>query len=156
MVKPTLEDFKIFFARDFPFQPVGDLTADPPVVVVPDPSKYVQDTDVSKAFMITNTKFNEEFFSTQEEYTLGYLYLSAHLLTMSIRASNAGFAGSFNWGSTSQSVGSVSVSNNLPESIAKNPLWAWLVSTNYGVDYLMMILPELVAPFGIAPGRTLA
>lgn len=150
MDKPTVDEFKAFFTRDFPFQP----TVTPPAVVEPD--KYVQDSDVSNAFLKANSKFNEEFFSTQEDYTLAYLYLSAHMLTLSLRASNAGFAGSFNWGQSSQSVGSVSISNVIPDKIGTNPLWAWLVSSNYGVEYLMMIIPEIIAPFGIAPGRTLA
>jgi hypothetical protein len=142
MDKPTVSDFKTFFSRDFPFGT--------------DPDKNVLDADVSKAFLQTDAKFNEDFFSTQNEFTLGYLYLSAHLLCMNLRASNAGFAGSFTWGTTSQSVGSVSVSTNLPGNIMNNPMWAWLVSTNYGVEYLIMILPELIAPFGIAAGGTKA
>lgn len=142
MDKPTVAEFKTFFVRDFPFGT--------------DIETSVLDADIEKAFLQTNAKFNEEFFAEQNEYTLGYLYLSAHLLSMNLRASNAGYAGKFDWGITSQSVGSVSQSMNLPESISKNPLYAWLVSTSYGVEYLIMILPELIAPFGIAGGATLA
>jgi len=150
-IKPTVEEFKTFFARDFPFQPA----VIPPEEV--DLNKFIQDSDVSNAFLRTNPKFNEEFFTdTQEEYTLGYLYLSAHLLVMSLRASNAGFTSSFNWGATSTSVGSVSESRNLPGNIMTNPLWAWLVSSNYGVEYLMMVIPNLIGNFGIALGRTQA
>lgn len=150
MDKPTTDEFKAFFSRDFPFQPI----VVPPDVVEPD--KYVQDSDVTKAFLMTDLKFNEEFFGTQEEYTMGYLYLAAHTLAVNLRNSNSGYNSSFAWASTSQSVGSVSVSSAVPDSIQKNPLYAWLVSTNYGLEYLLIILPNLVAPFGIAPGRTLA
>lgn len=151
MDKPTVEDFKLFFARDFPFQPVP--FPDPPNEAEPD--KYIQDSDIEKAFMLTNMKFNGCCFGEQEEYTLAYLYLAAHILTMNIRTSNSGASGTgFNWGVTSQSVGSVSIGSNIPQSIANNPQWSWLVSTNYGVEYLMMILPCTVGNFGSVPGRT--
>lgn len=150
MDKPTVDEFKTFFSRDFPFQP----PVTPPEVV--NPEQYVQDSDVEKAFLMTNLKFNEEFFATQEEYTMGYMYLAAHTLAVNLRNSNGGFNSTFTWASSSQSVGSVSISSSVPDSIAKNPLYSWLVSTNYGLEYLMMILPNLVAPFGIARGATLA
>lgn len=151
--KPTVEEFKVFFARDFPFQPTDGLI---PPTPTPDPSQYVQDSDIQRAFMMTDSKFMISCFGEQEEYTLAYLFLAAHVLAVNLRNSNAGYSASFNWGSTSQSVGSVSISNNIPTSIMNNPLYAWLTSTNYGVEYLMMIIPCMIAPFGIAHGRTLA
>lgn len=151
-VKPTVEEFKIFFARDFPFQPTPDPDAVPPIVI--DPSKYVQDSDIVKAFMMANTKFLECCLPDQESYTVAYMYLAAHVLSNNFKTSNGGMNGSFSFGSTSQSVGSVSISNSLPGDIATSPIWAWYISTPYGVEYVMMIYPCTLGAFGSVPGRT--
>ena len=147
-IKPTIEEFKIYFSRDFPFQP----PVTPPEVVNPD--LYIQDADIAKAFLITDANLILGCFTSQEAYTISYMDLAAHYLVMSLRASAGGISGTFSWGATSKSVGSVSISNTIPDSILQNPTWAVFAQTPYGVNYLISIIPCLVGRFFVVPGRT--
>lgn len=145
-VKPTIEEFKTYFARNFPFQPA------PPVPV--DPNLYVQDSDIEKAFLQTDANFILGCFHSQESFTIAYMNLAAHYLVMAFRTASAGMVGTFSWAATSKSVGSVSVSNTVPQKILDNPLFGYLAATNYGTEYLISIIPCLVGRVFTVPGRT--
>lgn len=147
---PTVADFKDFFVRDFPFQP--DPFPDPPGVAEPD--KYIQDSDITRAQLQAKLMCNQKLFSDQDMFNLGYELLSAHYLTVNIRASSSGLNGKFEWPAGSKSVGSVSISQAIPDSILKNPAYAYLTTTNYGAEYLMMIWPLLTGVMFTVPGRT--
>ena len=149
----TLEQFKSFFPRDFPFQPpLPDPQTDPPTVV--DTSKYVQDSDIEKAFAEAKYNFNDSFCSDQAEYIMLFSYLTAHYLVTDLRAASTGLEGSFTWNASSQGVGSVSQSFAIPNDIANDPTFSWLTKTNYGAKYLMLVYPMLSGGFGTVPGRT--
>lgn len=147
---PTVADFKTFFVRDFPFQP--DPPPTPPGSVEPD--KYVQDSDIERAMLLAKYMCNQKLFSDQDFFNLGYEYLTAHYLTVNLRASGAGLNGKFEWPAGSKSVGSVSISQAIPDSILKNPAYAFLTTTNYGVEYLMLIWPLLTGVMFTVPGTT--
>lgn len=114
----------------------------------------VRDSDISKAFVFTNASVNPELFCDQSAYTTGYLLLSAHNLVMNLRASSQGMNGQFNFLQTGKSVGSVSESFGIPQRILDNPEWAVLAKTNYGAQYLAMILPQLVGQIFTVRGTT--
>lgn len=139
-VNPSVSDFKSFFNRDFPYGV--------------DPLTSVLDSDISKAFAFTNVNFNPCFFDSQGSYNVGYLLLSAHYLVMNIRASSQGLNGQFNFLQQSKSVGSVSESFGIPQRIMDNPDWAVLSKSNYGIQYLQLILPQLAGQMFIAYGST--
>jgi hypothetical protein len=147
---PTVADFKDFFVRDFPFQPNPIPT--PPDVVEPD--KYIQDSDITRAQLQAKSMCNQNLFSDQGMFNLGYELLSAHYLVVNIRASSSGLNGKFEWPAGSKSVGSVSISQSIPQSILNNPMYAWLTTTNYGAEYLMMIWPLLTGVMFTSPGGT--
>lgn len=140
LVNPTIEDFKSYFFRDFPY---GENV-----------SENVLDSDIEKAMDIVICQINTALFCSQQEYTTGYLNLAAHYLCLNIQASSQGLYGRFEWASASKSVGSVSVSQSIPETVSKNPVLSWLTTTNYGINYLMIILPRLSGSMFIAAGRT--
>ena len=138
---PTVQDFKDFFVRDFPYGVNID--------------ENVLDADISRAQLETNIKINEGIMSTQEFYTLAHNYLSAHHLIMNIRASSQGLSSKFSWAVSSKSVGSVSTSQAIPNDIVNNPVWNWYTQSGYGVEYIMMIYPFLSGAFGSVGGATL-
>jgi|SRR5215217_1587141 len=136
-VNPTIEEFKARFYRDFPFQP-----ADLPV----DINAYVQDQDIYNAFATSSGIINQELFPNEGNYSQGFNLLSAHYMVMALDTSSQGLNGQFDWLTSSKSVGSVSISYSIPQSILDNPYFALLAKTRYGAAYLAMILPYLVGP----------
>lgn len=139
-LNPSVDDFKTFFSRDFPYGA--------------DPATSVTDTDIAKAFQLTNIKLNPAMFLDQSSYTIGYQYLSAHNLVISIQTSSQGIAGQNSFLEQSKSVGSVSQSMAIPQRILDNPLWGQYAKTRYGYEYLMMIYPKLSGAMFSVPGRT--
>lgn len=139
--KPTVSDFKTFFNRDFPY---GATDVD------------VMDTDISKAYMFADFNFNEGLFGSQEQFNLGYLLLSAHWLVMNLRSSSQGLAGKYSWLQNSRSVGSVSEGVSIPQHILDNPVLSQLSQTNYGAQYLELLLPLMVGQVFSVYGGTRA
>lgn len=114
----------------------------------------VLDADIAKAFTFTNVNFNPCLFADQGSYNVGYLLLSAHYLVMNIRASSQGLNGQFNFLQQSKSVGSVAESFGIPQRIMDNPDWAILCKTNYGAQFLQMILPQMAGQIYAVAGST--
>lgn len=139
-VYPDATDFKDYFTRDFPY---GSDSA------------TVMDSDIEKAIGEAKFNFNSGLFSSQENFTIGFLYLTAHYLVTDLRNSSQGINGAYTWLESSKSVGSVSQSFSIPERILADPYLSMLSKTNYGAKYISLILPQLVGNFGIVYGRTL-
>lgn len=137
---PSVADFQAFFNRDFPYGT--------------DPALNVLDSDITKAFTFTNINFNPGFFADQGSYNVGYFLLSAHYLVMNLRASSQGISGQFNFGQNSKSAGNVSEGFAIPQRILDNPEFAMLTKTNYGAQFLMLILPQLSGQIFNAFGTT--
>ncbi len=125
---PTVQDFKDYFNRDFPYGTTSDT---------------VMDSDIVKAETLASIYINQCLFPDQGTYTIGFLYLSAHFLVMNLRASSQGIAGKYPWLQTGKSVGSVSESFAIPERIEGNPEYAMFYQTNYGAQFMFLILPQL-------------
>lgn len=133
---PTVSDFKNQFARDFPYG--VDINND------------VLDSDITYAFQLTNAQVNQGLFPDQGTYALGYNLLSAHFLVTNLRASSQGINGQYNWLQNSKAVGQVNEAFSIPQRVLDNPYWSSLSKTNYGQNYLSLILPQLIAPaFGV-------
>lgn len=126
---PTISDFQAYFFRDFPYGTTMD---------------DVQDQDITNAFADALFTFNPALFTSQANYTLGVLLLSAHYLVTNLRNSSQGIAGQFSWLQTSKGVGSVSEGIAIPERILAYPQYTMLTKTNYGAKYLQLILPLMV------------
>lgn len=138
---PTITEFKEYFSLDFPYNA--------------DPSLGVTDSSISKAFGEANFGINQDLFSSQERYTIGFLYLAAHYLVTDLRNASQGLKGQYNWAETSKSVGSVSQGFSIPQDIMNNPMFMMYTRTTYGGKYLELLLPGLYGNVGVAYGRTL-
>lgn len=126
----TVADFKAFFARDFPYGT--------------DPVTSVLDADITKALMTAGVNFNEGLWESQNTFSTAYLYLSAHFLVDSIKASSSGLSSQYAGNTTSKSVGNVSESYQIPDTIKNTPWLAGLYTSKYGEIFLTLISPRLV------------
>lgn len=127
---PSVQDFKDYFFRDFPFGT--------------DPNLSVLDADISKAMVQCRSTINAELFGGQEGYSVGYNLLTAHYLVSNLRASSQGINGQYNFLQNSKSVGNVNEAFSIPQMILDNPYWSMFTKTNYGAEYLEMVLPQLI------------
>lgn len=137
---PTIGDFKTYFIRDFPYSS--------------DRNAGVTDQDIANAYVINNFNWQPAFFSTQENYTTGYLYLSAHYLCLSLRMASQGFNGQYNWTQQSKSVQGVAEGFLIPEPLNQNPFYQQLTKTNYGALFFSLVYPQTIAPGFLAVGST--
>jgi hypothetical protein len=136
---PSVTNFKAYFVRDFPYGI--------------DPSA-VMDQDITNALADAGFNFNQALFSTQAQFTLGYLLLAAHYLVTNLRASSQGIAGTYSWLETSKGVANVSSGFQIPERIMAYPQYAMLTKTHYGAKFLQLLLPRLTGQIFTTPGRT--
>lgn len=127
---PTVSDFKSQLSRDFPYGT--------------DPSNDVTDGDITYAFQFVNVSLNQGFFSDQGTYTLGYNLLAAHYLVTNLRSSSQGINGQYNWLQNSKGVGQVNEAFSIPQWILNNAYLSQYSKTNYGAQYIQLIMPQLI------------
>lgn len=132
---PSVDDFKDYFTRDFPYQPA------PPA---DQSNAFVQDADIAKAQVEASFNFNPDFASSEDQFDLLFNYLTAHYLVIDLRNASQGVAGKFAWSEQSKTVGSVSQSFAIPQMILDNPSLSLLTTTTYGAKYLQLIFPQTV------------
>jgi hypothetical protein len=121
----TVDDFKAFFVRDFPYGT--------------DPAKNVLDADITKALATAGINFNEALWSSQEQFDIAYLNLAAHYLVQSLRASSSGINSQWAGNTQSKGVGSVNESYVMPERVQNSPFLAGLYTTMYGKTYVDLL-----------------
>ena len=97
---------------------------------------------------------NQALWPDQSSYSIGYNLLSAHYLTMNLLASSQGINGAFAFLEASKGIGSVSQGFAIPQRVLDNPDWAMLCKTNYGAQYLQLILPQMAGQMFVACGGT--
>lgn len=138
---PSVADFKNQFMRDFPYGT--------------DPSISVIDADITSAFQLVNFNINQGLFPDQGSYTYGYNLLAAHFLVTNLRASSQGINGQYNFLQQGKGAGPVNETFAIPQRILDNPELSMLAKTNYGAQFLTVILPQLAGNMFIACGTTL-
>ncbi len=165
---PTYEPTKVYMADDEVFdnekfyislkddnnQPLSDT--DYWQRVTDDIYNYVLDDDVKNSILqasIIIPKQNDLEMS-DDIYLLVQLYLSAHILVDTIRTSNQGLASQINAVVTGKSVGSVSQQYGIPNNLLQNELFAYYITSQYGMRYLMLILPYLRGNISVVRGAT--
>lgn len=137
---PSVADFQAYFNRDFPYGT--------------DINTSILDSDITKTFVMTNININQDLFADQGSYNVGYLLMSAHYLVMNLRASSQGLNGQFNFLQAGKGAGSVNESFSIPQRILDNPDWAMLTKTNYGAQFLQLIIPQLAGQMYSVCGST--
>lgn len=138
----SVNDFKIFFQRDFPF---GENI-----------ENDVLDVDIEKSLAGSYREINQALFSDQEFFTECLQYLTAHNLVINIRNSSSGIDGKHEGLIMSKSIASVSASLSLPDEILQTQTKSKYFQTNYGVKYYNLISPLLVGNFFTVAGATSA
>lgn len=139
-VAPTIANFQAQFIRDFPYGT--------------DINTQVLDNDILNAFNLVDMNINQALWDSQQSYAMGYLYLAAHYLVISLRQSSQGINGQWNWSQQSKGVGSVNEAFGIPQRMMDNPEFMALTKTNYGAQYLVFLLPKLVGNYFSVCGRT--
>jgi hypothetical protein len=139
-IAPQIPQFQSYFVDDFPYGP--------------DPKTQFPDYRILNAIqMIGLSFFNPDFFGDQVTFNIGYLLLSAHYMVMNIRRASQGMKGQFGFLQNSKSAG-ITVGIEIPQRIKDNPDFAWLCQTNYGAEYLHLILPQLSGQMYAIPRMT--
>ena len=139
-IAPQIPQFQQYFVDDFPFGP--------------DPKTQIPDYRILNAMQMTGLAFfNPQFFPDQATFNIGYLLLAAHFMVTNLRRASQGIKGQYSFLQQSKSAG-ISVSTAIPQRILDNPDFASLMQTNYGAEYLNMILPQLSGQMWASPAVT--
>jgi hypothetical protein len=132
MVYPiTVDDFKTYFARDFNFAPAADASN----------LDYIIDVDIERAITEADVNFNSSLF---HDPSIPFIYLVAYQLVTNIQNSAKGISSQSKFPISSESVGGVSISFQIPERYAKDPIIQQYSKNGYGMKYLELVLPYLV------------
>lgn len=180
----TVEQFKAYFNRDFPYLPVyspyttywtGDivfynenfyqsLTDDNTGNDVSDTNNwqkvkgdklaYITDNDIEKAFSQAKPNSNDMFGETCNEKVNIYLHLVAFYLVFDIKNSSTGINSSYVGTLTGKHVGDVSESYNIPQWMLDNPTYSIFGQNGYGLKYLSLIAPYMAITVLFSQGNS--
>lgn len=169
----TVENFKQYFVRDFPYLPYyneekiyfkGETVYSAPnfyqslidnntqplsddqswSAVRGDVNAYLTDDDIEKAIDQAQLRFPTNLFKP-EERDIPELFLTAFYMVLDFKCSSTGINGNASsiGFTTSKSVGSVSESYSLPSWALNNPTYSIYTSNPYGIKYLSYLLPKV-------------
>lgn len=117
--------------------------------------RYVRDIDIARAIIAAGILFPCQLpWGSQQNFTYVYNLLSAHFLVLNVTASSQGVRGQGEWFTNSKSVGDLSVAYSIPDRILKSPIWAPLIKTTYGVQFLSLLAQYLVGNVHAVMGAT--
>lgn len=179
----TVEEFKDYFFRDFPYLPVwnaiktywtGDIVyymdnfykslVDDNTSLPDDESvwqkvkgdkfAYITDEDIAKAMTQALPNANERFGESCVEKKNIYLHLVAFYLVFDIKNSSTGINSSYLGTVASKSVGDVSESYNIPSWLMNSPLYSIYSQNGYGLKYLSLIAPYTAVTILFARGNS--
>lgn len=140
---PTTDQFKLFFQRDFWF------TDDP------DNLDLVNINDINQAIAEAQINFNTGLYGSDSNITTVFMYLAAFMLVRKIQVSEKGLASQSRFPISSNSVGGVSISFQLPQKYANDPFLSSLTANGYGMRYLEFTLPMLTGNIMVVCGGPL-
>lgn len=181
----TVQQFKTFFRRDFPYLPVYDASkaywtndevyyssneqfyislidnnttsiADTTAWqrIQDDIDNYIIDQDITSVIEQTEIIIPDNIEIPDNVYTLLQYYLAAHLLVDSIRTSNAGLTSQLTGITTGKSIGSVSQQYGIPQQLLNSELYSFYITSQYGLKYLVLIMPYLNGNISCVKGAT--
>lgn len=179
----TVDDFKKYFYRDFPFLPVWvegtmydknnvvyydnhfyisltnfnidiPVTVDKWSMVEEDILDYVSDDDIEKAIEQASVLIPYQKIVNEKALRLCELWLTAHCLVHDIRTSNGGLSSRYDFPLASKSVGSISQSYGIPRRYLDSEAFSFYITSGYGMKYLALALPYCIGTVRVAMGRT--
>ena len=139
----TIQEFKTYFARMFPFAPATD----------PNNQEYITDADIQIAFGQAKVNFPIALFD-EENGKIAFLFLVAHYLCMDMQMAQSGINSTAQYMVTSKSVGDVSASYGVPQKLLNNPLYNYLSTTQFGMKYLSLLYPRTIGAMNVVLGGT--
>ena len=167
----TVQQFKDYFYRDFPYLPLynpskvyfkGDIvfsndvayqslidnntdplsTATSWKVVNVSKDDYVTDQDILKA--MSQAIITAKYCGDSDEEAINiYLHLVAYYLVVDLKNASQGVGSSYSAAVSSKSVGDVSESYAIPQWMLDNPMYSMFAQNGYGLKYLSLIAPFL-------------
>lgn len=140
LTNPTVQDFKDFFVRDFPYGL--------------DVNENVLDADIERAQLEASCAIYVGLFGDQACYSMAFNYLSAHYLSTNLKNSSQGISGQYEGMMGSKSVGSVSASYQFPNEFIMNPMFSFIGKTGYGARYLEILYPLTIGTVFAVSGAT--
>jgi len=139
----TVEEFKTYFSREFPYAPLSDLTN----------TDYIIDADIEKAFGQAKVNFPIRLFD-EENGKIAFLYLVAHYLCKDMAMAQAGINSVGQYLMASKSVGDVSASYGIPTKFLNDPTLNYYSTTDFGLKYLSLVYPRTIGAVGFVYGGT--
>lgn len=130
---PVYTDFRNFFARDFYFAQDSD----------PDNLDFVTINDINRAIAEAQINFNMALYGSDANITNVFMYLAAFCLVRNIQNSTKGLSSQSRFPISSNSVGGVSISFDIPEAYKRDPFISSLTVNGYGMRFLEFTLPYL-------------
>jgi hypothetical protein len=141
----TIDDFKAYFTRDFPYYAEGEGGC---------PNESVTDADLQKAFDLALINFNNGLFADATSLKAAFLNLVAHYLCVDLQTAAQGARSVGYAPVTSRTVGAVSESYAIPDWVSKDPVWGPLHTTRYGQKYAAIVRPLCIGNVLVATGAT--
>lgn len=142
---PTVDEFKTYFFRYFPFNPTGNPVTD---------IKYVQDQDIQNAYDMAEINFSAGMFDNNGQSTIVFFWLSAFYLAENLKVAAKGIASQANFPITSITVHDVSQQMQPPERFLKSAAMAMYTRNGFGLTYLSLVYPFTIGRMNIAFGNS--
>ena len=117
---------------------------------------YVTDQDILNALTATKANFNQSLpWTDQSVFTYAYLLKAAHFLCLNLKAASQGIRGrGGEWLRNAFAVGDMSSSYTIPERLLRSNIIGPYLETTYGMQYIQIVAPFLVANVRAAIGHT--
>lgn len=181
----TIEEFKTYFYKDFPFLPVweetktynkgqevyyevtglfytalkNDVVSEPTTL---SDWSVIEDNILNYITDIDILRAMDEMKAMlpaakfdEETLRIAELYLTAHCLVNDTRNGNSGLASVFAFPLQSKSVGNVSQSYGIPTRFLNKEVFSFYITSGYGLKYLALLIPRMKGNVCIAKGWTL-
>lgn len=155
---------RVYYATDLLFYDalINGVTVTTPDSGTPDWStfvddsieNYVQDSDITRAFLEAQMNFNQSLFGSDAQIQLAYLYVTAHYLVMDLRNALAGIDSRADYAVASRSVGSASENYSIPDRFTKDPILSYFMNSGYGQKYLSFVMSRIVGNVVAVQGTT--
>lgn len=181
----TIQDFKKYFYKDFPYLPVWSATKtykageevyytenelfyvakNDNVVTLPTEEQDWERVDDSILNYVSDVDIERAIGEMTamlpiskfdtETLKIAQLYLTAHCLVNDVRNANSGLASVFAFPLQSKSVGNVSQSYGIPARFLDKEIYSFYITSGYGLKYLALLIPRMRGNVCIAKGWTL-
>ena len=180
----TTEDFKLLFARNFPYLPIYDaskiyFTGD---VVYVEPNfytslvdnntsdvtdetawkptnesvtDYVSDDDISRAWREAAAAYNPTLIGDCQANSTTFLYLVAFYLAYDLQLASSGAYGQIAFPASEVRVGSVSEGYYVPKIYMEDPILGFYARNGFGQKYLSLVYLYTIGNVGVVQGWSL-